>query len=90
MKTFFFIIIIFSSFMAIGQTSYKQKASDIIETKTQKKKFTDTITGINFIDKQGQVFEVFKGARGGMYVYKISKKTGNRYKYYLPKKNETE
>ena len=90
MRVVFFIIIIFSSFMAMGQTSYKQKAGDIIETKTQRKKFTDTITGINFIDNKGNIFEVFKGARGGMYVYKISKKTGKRYKYYLPKKNETE
>ena len=88
MRVVFFIIIIFSSFLTFGQTSYKQKASDIIEQKTQRKKFTDTITGINFIDSKGQVFEVFKGARGGMYIYKINKKTGQRQKRYLPKKNE--
>ena len=90
MRVVFFIIIIFSSFLTFGQTSYKQKAGDIIETKTQRKKFTDTITDINFIDNKGNIFEVFKGVRGGLYVYKISKKTGKRYKYYLPKKNETE
>lgn len=44
----------------------------------------DTITGKTFTNSKGIIFEVFKGAKGGLYYWKKSK-NGNWYKVYLKK-----
>ena len=39
-----------------------------------------------FTDSKGKKYPVFKGAKGGMFIVRISKKTGKEYKQYLPTK----
>ncbi len=41
-------------------------------------------TGHTFTDKTGKVYDLFIGAKGGIYYYK-EKKDGTTYKCYLPK-----
>lgn len=36
-------------------------------------------------DKQGNKRHIFQGSKGGLFVIRKSAKTGNWYKYYLPK-----
>lgn len=42
----------------------------------------DSVTGKTFTDSKGNVFPVYRGGKGSMYVWVISKK-GNRYRKYL-------
>jgi hypothetical protein len=50
-----------------------------------------------YLNKQGfelsasipDTCRVYKGAKGGLFVYRISKKTGQTYKSYLPKPDST-
>ena len=55
---------------------YKQEVS--------KKATTETKTLNVFIDKEGNKYPIYKGKKGGLYVYRISKKSGKTYRYYLP------
>ena len=43
-------------------------------------------TVYTFTDSKGKKYPVFKGAKGGMFIVRISKKTGKEYKQYLPTK----
>lgn len=45
---------------------------------------TDTTTTYTY-EIQGIRYPVCKGKSGAFYIWKTSKKTGKKYKYYLPK-----
>ena len=40
-------------------------------------------TGFTYQDKNGNQFDIYIGKSGSCYIYRVSKKTGNPYKYYL-------
>lgn len=45
---------------------------------------TETVlTNIKFKDSKGNEYPIYKGARGGYYIIRISKNTGKEYKQYL-------
>lgn len=46
---------------------------------------SDTVTPYNWKDKDGNVYPVYITKKGACYIKRISKKTGQEYKYYLPK-----
>lgn len=71
----FSILAVSAQKVAIGKDGnyYSEKSSVV---------FKDTITGKTFTDEQGKVFPVFKGRKGGLYVWKTSKK-GVKYQAYL-------
>lgn len=46
--------------------------------------FTDTTTNHTYEIKEIK-YPIFKSKSGAFYIWKTSKKTGNQYKYYLPK-----
>lgn len=66
---------------ADAKTEYKVsgKVITLVERKSKKSKPHDSITGYKLQTAKG-TFEVFKGRRGGLYVWAGGKKT------YLPKK----
>ncbi len=66
---------------ADAKTEYKVsgKVITLVERKSKKSEPHDSITGYKLQTKKG-TFEVFKGRRGGLYVWAFGKKT------YLPKK----
>lgn len=42
-----------------------------------------TETKFTFKDKDGKIYPIYISKNGKCYIYRISKKTGNEYKYYL-------
>lgn len=47
--------------------------------------FSDIVTPYNWKDKDGNIYPVYVTKKGACYIKRISKKTGQEYKYYLPK-----
>lgn len=43
----------------------------------------NNITPFTFKDKDGKIYPIYISKNGRCYIYRISKKTGNEYKYYL-------
>ena len=77
----FFVILLTLTMGATAQTPIKVPA----KTKAVKPVFTNSqgfVLPGNFDDST----HVYQGSKGGLYVYRTSKKTGKIYKYYLPKK----
>jgi hypothetical protein len=55
-------------------TVYSQKKD---ETPKEEK------TGFTYQDKNGNQFDIYISKSGSCYIYRVSKKTSNPYKYYL-------
>jgi hypothetical protein len=49
-----------------------------------REEFTDTTTTFTYKMNE-KVYDVYRTRNGAYYIYKISKKSGKLYKYYLPK-----
>lgn len=73
--------IITSLMLLLSMTAYSQtfKAPE-----KQRQVFTDTTTTYKY-ELKDSVYNVFKTKSGTYYIWKISKKSGKKYKYYLPK-----
>lgn len=41
-------------------------------------------------DKKGREYKIYQSKKGSLYIIKTSEKTGNEYKYYLPKEVQEE
>ena len=59
-------------------------AKDYVPTKRQSVINTDSTT-IDTYTISSIKYPVFKSKSGAFYIWKTSKKTGKKYKYYLPK-----
>ena len=59
-------------------------AKDYVPTKRQSVVNTDSTTTDTYTISSIK-YPVFKSKSGAFYIWKISKKTGKKYKYYLPK-----
>ena len=46
-------------------------------------KAADMATGKTYTAKDGEVYPVYKTAKGRFYIKRVSKKTGKAYRYYL-------
>jgi hypothetical protein len=86
-KLFLFVVIIAASIL-IGYNLLAQEAIKVpAKARTTKEVKT-------FVNKQGFTLPaslpdttmVYQGAKGSLFVFRESKKTGKAYKYYLPKK----
>lgn len=42
-------------------------------------------TGYTWKDSKGNVYDIYISDRGSCYIIKVSRKTGEEYKHYLPK-----
>ena len=65
-------------------TAQVQTSSDPIKTEQQLTK-NSTTSGEVWTAKDGTKYKVYIGAKGGKYVVRRSSKSGELYKYYLPK-----
>ena len=71
----------------------KQKETNVVKTadgnytaKTTAGTKTATppkASGKTYTDSKGKVYPVYQGAKGGLYIIRVSAKTGKEYKYYL-------
>lgn len=59
-------------------------AKDYVAPARQSVEFTDSVTNDTYTIKN-EKYDVFKSKSGAFYIWKTSKKTGKKYKYYLPK-----
>lgn len=76
MKTIITSLMLLFTMTAFGQT--------FTAPKKQSAQFTDTVTTYKY-ELPEKTYDVFKSKGGAFYIWKISKKTGKLYKYYLPK-----
>lgn len=78
MKHLFLIIL-----LAIG-LSISLSAKNYVAPKKQSIVFTDTTTTDTYTINNDK-YNVYKSKTGAFYIWKVSKKTNKKYKYYLPK-----
>lgn len=82
MKAIILFLLIIGSISANGQ-SMKIVGNEIVSTSAAKQKIGPEKTGYTYTDRSGKKYIVFKGARGGYFIIRTSKKTGKEYKQYL-------
>lgn len=78
------ILLFFVATFAFGQTqSYERKGNNfsLIKKESTKSKATETI--YTFTDSKGNVYPIYKTEKGKYFIWKVSQKTGKKYKYYL-------
>lgn len=64
--------------------SPKISAKDYVAQTKQSVEYTDSTTTDTYTIKN-EKYNVYKSKSGAFYIWKTSKKTGKKYKYYLPK-----
>lgn len=64
--------------------SPKISAEDYVAPTKQSVEYTDSTTTDTYTIKN-EKYNVYKSKSGAFYIWKTSKKTGKKYKYYLPK-----
>lgn len=78
---FCFFCFSFTTVSANAQETIKREGNTFISTKTAKKE--PTKTEFQYVDGSGFSYPIYVTASGACFVYKVSKKTGKEYKYYL-------
>ncbi len=79
------MLIIFGS-SAYSQTITQDANGNFVATKKVPDKDQDEKTGQTYTHTDGKKYEVYKGSKGGLYVYRTrqsGKNIGQYYKYYL-------
>ena len=64
--------------------SLSMVAQNFVATKKSRQAFTDTTTSYTYQIEETK-YPVFKSKNKAFYIWKVSKKSGKTYKYYLPK-----
>ena len=80
-------IVFFCCAIAQGQNVVR-KGKAFIEQKDTVERPKAKQTDMVFIDKDGQVYPIWVSSKGKHFIIKVSKKTGNEYRKYLPKIDE--
>lgn len=75
-----FLIIVLLSVLA-GVSAY---AENFKAPTKQQVEWTDSTTNHTY-EINNVKYDIFKSKNGSFYIWKTSKKTGKKYKYYLPK-----
>lgn len=75
---------IFISLLLLVGLSITINAKDYIAPIKQSVEYTDSTTTDTYTIKNKK-YNVYKTRTGTFYIWKVSKKTGKKYKYYLPK-----
>lgn len=86
MRKFILILGIFGTFAAKGQNVTKDAAGNYIAVKEVRAE-RDSVTGKTFTDVKGQVFQLYRGAKGGLYYWRRSVK-GNMYRVCIKQDQE--
>lgn len=77
------------SLIMIVSLSFLAGAKDYIAPSKSSIAFIDTTTNDTYTIKSDK-YNVYKTKSGAFYIWKVSKKTGKKYKYYLPKEIQKE
>jgi hypothetical protein len=88
MKKLFLIIFVALSLNVMAQNKTDNKIN-AVQTKdgnfkaVTKAKQQPVLTGQTYTDTKGKTYPVYKSSNNKLFIVRTSKKTGNRYKYYL-------
>lgn len=82
-KVIFILVLFFTSFQAYSQNVVKDKDGNFTATKSDTTKTSAKATGKTYTDSKGVKFPVMMSKNGLLFVIKTSKKTGNKYNFYL-------
>ena len=77
------IALLIATLSTQGQNVVRDKEGNFQEIAPERTAKHDSTTVYTYTDSKGIVWPVFKGKRGGMYIGRRSKKTGNHYRKYL-------
>ena len=79
-------IMLFSLNVGVQAQSVERKGNNFtqVSNKGEKSSGKETKTQYTYTDSKGNVYPVFLSSTGKAFIKKISKKTGNEYKQYLP------
>lgn len=84
MKKLLFLVMILASMLGHSQTVKRDSNGNYYQVdNTTIKKQPIVATGKTFTDKNGFVYPVYKTKTGKLFIFKVSKTTGNKYRYYL-------
>lgn len=78
-----FILMVLIALMATISQAEVVRNGDTFKVEQTAKQ--DTKTKFTWEDKDGNKYPIFITKKGACYIFKVSKKTGKEYKYYLPK-----
>lgn len=62
----------------------KRQGNCFVQQKSSNKASTGTKTKYTFKAKDGKVYPIYLSKNGKAFIIRVSKKTGNEYKQYLP------
>lgn len=80
MKRLVLVIGIFGTLAAKGQTVVKDSEGNFRAVKAEAVR--DSVTGKTFTDVKGEVFQLYRGTKGGLYYWRKSRR-GNMYRVYI-------
>jgi len=86
MKKLLTLLILFVSLSVVAQTKKNvetDKNGNYVSPPSKQKVKADRPTCKTYTDSKGKVYPVYKSINDKLYVYKVSKKTGIPYMYYL-------
>lgn len=75
---------VFLSLLLLVGLSITVSAKDYVAQTKQSVEYTDSTTNDTYTINN-EKYNVFKSRKGAFYIWKTSKRTGKKYKYYLPK-----
>lgn len=75
---------VFLSLLLLVGLSITISAKDYVAPTKQSVEHTDSTTNDTYTINN-EKYNVFKSRKGAFYIWKTSKRTGKKYKYYLPK-----
>jgi len=83
-KLFLLVALSAATFAANAQNSTRTQSGNFTSlTQSKTTAASDSTTTFTYTDAGGKIEPVYKGSRGGYYVARTSKKTGNYYRKYL-------
>lgn len=84
MKKSLFMMLIVLNMTSYAQTIKRDSQGNYYQIdKSVIKQQPVIATGKTFTDKNGFVYPVYKTKTGKLFIFKVSKTTGNKYRYYL-------
>lgn len=84
MKKYFFAIAICMCGLCSMHAEIVREGTNFRVEQT-KQQGVDLPTYYTYTDKDGKIYVIYRSKNGSYYIKKVSKKTGNEYKQYLPK-----
>lgn len=80
----FIICLLLATFSLVSYAEVTRQG-DTFKVEKSASTANDTQTKYTWEDKEGNKYPIFITKKGACYVKRVYKKTGNEYKYYLPK-----